>query len=48
VLLIDAHVLTDAYLAAIAIEHGGEWMSADSDFSRFRGLRWRHPLDVSE
>ena len=35
----------DAYLAAIAIELGAEWISADRDFARFPGLRWRHPLD---
>lgn len=35
----------DAYLAALAIESGSEWISADRDFSRFPGLRWRHPLE---
>lgn len=37
-------LVPDAYLAAIAIESGCEWITADHDFSRFRGLRWRHPL----
>jgi hypothetical protein len=27
-----------------AIESGGEWITTDRDFSRFPGLRWRHPL----
>ncbi|QGK69206.1 PIN domain-containing protein [Allosaccharopolyspora coralli] len=35
----------DAYLAAIAIEHGCEWITADRGFARYPGLRWRHPLD---
>lgn len=34
----------DAHHAALAIEHGGELVSVDSDFVRFSGLRWRHPL----
>ncbi len=37
-------LVTDAYLAALAIEHGCELVTADSDFARFPGLRWRHPL----
>lgn len=37
-------LVSDAHHAAIAIEHGGEWISADSDFARFAKLRWRHPL----
>jgi toxin-antitoxin system PIN domain toxin len=40
-----ANLVPDAYLAALAIEHGCEWVSADRDFARFRGLRWRHPFD---
>ncbi len=35
---------TDAYLAALAIEHDCEWWTTDSDFSRFPGLRWRNLL----
>lgn len=34
----------DAYLAALAIESGSEWITTDRDYSRFQGLRWRHPL----
>jgi toxin-antitoxin system PIN domain toxin len=37
-------LVTDAYLAALAIEHGCELVTTDSDFARFKGLRWRHPL----
>ena len=39
-------VIADAYHAALAIEHGCEWVTADADFSRFDGLRWRHPLQA--
>lgn len=34
----------DAYHAALAIETGSEWVTADRGFARFPGLRWRHPL----
>jgi hypothetical protein len=36
---------TDAYLAALALEHGCEWWTTDADFGRFPGLRWRNLLD---
>jgi toxin-antitoxin system PIN domain toxin len=44
---VNAHgnIVADAYLAALAIETGSEWHTADRDYSRFPGLRWRHPLD---
>jgi toxin-antitoxin system PIN domain toxin len=38
-------LIPDAYLAALAIEHGCELITADRDFGRFPGLRCRHPLD---
>ncbi len=38
------NLVSDAYLAALAIEAGCEWVTTDRDFSRFKGLRWRHPL----
>jgi toxin-antitoxin system PIN domain toxin len=38
-------LVTDAWLAALAIERRCELVSADRDFARFKGLRWRHPLD---
>ena len=38
-------LIPDAYLAALAIEHGCEVITADRDFRRFPGLRWRHPLN---
>ena len=39
------NLVSDAYLAALAIESGSEWITTDRDYSRFPGLRWRHPLD---
>lgn len=36
--------LTDAVLAAIAIENGSVLASTDQGFGRFRGLRWVNPL----
>ena len=38
------NLVSDAYFAALAIESGSEWITADRDYSRFPGLRWRHPL----
>ena len=38
------HLVADAFLAAMAIESGCEWVTTDRDFSRFKGLRWRHPV----
>ena len=37
------NMVSDAWYAALAIEHGCEWISDDSDFARFSGLRWRRP-----
>lgn len=39
------NLVPDAYLAALALENGCEWFTADRGFARFRKLRWRHPLD---
>lgn len=38
------NLIPDAALAALAIEHGVALISADTDFARFRGLRWENPL----
>lgn len=40
-----ANLVTDAHLAALALEHGCDLISTDSDFSRFPGIRWRNPLN---
>lgn len=37
-------LVSDAYLAALAIEHNCQLVTTDRDFSRFSGLRWRHPF----
>ena len=42
------NAIPDAYLAALAIEHGCTWYSADRGFARYPGLRARHPLDASD
>ena len=38
------NLIPDAWLAALAIETGSEWITTDRDYARFEGLRWRHPL----
>ena len=40
------NVVPGAYLAALAIEHGATWYTADRGFARYPGLRSRHPLDA--
>jgi len=37
-------LVADAWHAALAIEHGCQWISADGDFARFPSLDWAHPL----
>jgi len=41
---VKGNLVPDAYLAALAIESGSEWITTDRDYSRFPGLKWRHPL----
>ena len=43
-LSVTGNLVPDAMLAALAIEHGLELWSTDTDFARFGGLRWRNPL----
>lgn len=38
------NLVTDAHLAALAMEHGCRLASTDADFSRFPGLAWYNPL----
>jgi predicted nucleic acid-binding protein len=40
-----ANLVTDAWYAALAVESGCTWITADKDFARFPKLRWMHPLD---
>jgi toxin-antitoxin system PIN domain toxin len=37
------NLVPDAYLAALAIESGCEWITTDRDYARFPDLRWRQP-----
>ena len=39
-------LMTDAVLAALAIEHGATLASTDHDFSRFPDLKWINPLAI--
>jgi toxin-antitoxin system PIN domain toxin len=39
-------MITDAHIAALAIEHGAELHTGDRDFTRFPGLRIRNPLEL--
>ncbi len=39
-------LVPDLYLAALAIEHGCEWISDDRDFARVPGLRWTRLPDA--
>jgi len=41
---VEANLVPDAHLAALAIEHGLILCSTDSDFARFPRLRWTNPL----
>jgi toxin-antitoxin system PIN domain toxin len=38
------NLVPDAFLAALAIESGSEWITEDRGFARFPGLRWRRPF----
>jgi uncharacterized protein len=35
------NLVQDAWFAALAMEHGCEWITEDQDYARFPGLRWR-------
>jgi len=41
---VTGNLIQDAWFAALAIEHGCEWISTDADYARFPGLRWRRPF----
>lgn len=41
---VRGNLVPDAYLAAMAIESGCEWITADRGFARFPGLKWRTPF----
>jgi len=37
-------LVSDAIIAALTVEYGGVLHTADRDFARFPGLRWKNPL----
>jgi predicted nucleic acid-binding protein len=37
-------LISDAHLAALAMEHGATLVTNDRDFARFAGLRVEYPL----
>lgn len=41
---VGGNLVADAHLAALAIEHDCELCSTDSDFARFKPVRWRNPI----
>jgi uncharacterized protein len=41
------NLVTDAHLAALAIEHGCLLASTDSDFARFSRVKWINPLTLT-
>ena len=41
---VGGNLVTDAHVAALAMEYQAEVHSNDTDFGRFPGLRWRNPL----
>lgn len=41
---VHGNLVMDAHIAALAIEHGLQIHSTDSDFARFPNVRWINPL----
>ena len=41
---LGGNIVSDAHLAALAIEHGLEVCSNDADFARFSEIRWINPV----
>lgn len=41
---VAGNLIPDAQLAALALEHGLTVCSTDTDFARFREVRWENPL----
>jgi len=40
----SGNLVSDAHLAALAIEHNATLWSSDLDFARFSGLKWKNPF----
>lgn len=45
---VTANLVSDAHLAALAVEHNCVLQSTDGDFARFRGLKWKNPIAPSQ
>ena len=43
-----ANLVSDAHLAALAVEHNCTLYSTDHDFARFRSVQWKNPLRQPE
>ena len=41
---VAGNLVQDAWLAALAIESGCEWVTTDTDYAKFPDLRWRRPF----
>ena len=39
------NLVTDAHLAALAVEHNCVMMSTDGDFARFKEVKWKNPIE---
>lgn len=39
------NLVSDAQIAALALEYAAEIHTADSDFARFKGIKWSNPLN---
>jgi predicted nucleic acid-binding protein len=40
----SGHLVSDAHLAALAVEHNCTLWSTDTDFAKFKALKWRNPV----
>jgi toxin-antitoxin system PIN domain toxin len=40
------NLVSDAQIAALALEYNAEIHTADTDFNRFKGITWSNPLSV--
>lgn len=40
-----ANLVSDAHLAALAVEHNCTLCSTDADFARFKSVKWFNPLE---
>lgn len=43
---VRGNLVQDAWFAALAMEHGCEWITFDADYGRFQGLRSRAPFST--